>query len=210
MHVRPPVLCMAALLLVVTAVVGACNPEGSPLGRSTAVWGDPTCQVGVIGDSLIVGARDTGGLVQKFQQRGCSVTNVDARVSRPISEGARVAEAWAAFGVMPRILVVALGTNECSGPAFEANARRILAAAGPDRPVVWVNTWRPGCDVAVNGVIGRLQFDMRSRPDAGNMWILDHWGFLRANRGLLARDGIHMNPAGYRAHADRIVQAVLG
>lgn len=195
---------------VVTATIfTACNPKETPYARSVSVFGDPACQVGVVGDSLIVGARDTGGLVSKFAARGCAVTAVDAQVSRHTSAGAEVVEGWAAHGVLPRILVVALGTNDCSGPGFETQLRRILTAAGPDRPIVWVNTWRPGCDVAVNGVIGRVQFEMADHGVGSNMWILDHWGFIEANRGLLSR-GVHLNAAGYQAHADRIVQAVMG
>lgn len=204
---RVAVCFMAAL--VATTVLTACNPEDTPYERSVSVFGDRACQVGVIGDSLTVGARDTGGLVPKFAKRGCQVTVVDAAVSRHASTGADIVEHWAAEGLLPRILVVALGTNDCSGPGFEVQLQRILRAAGPDRPILWVNTWRPGCDVAINGVIGNVQFKMADHGADSNMWILDHWGFIEANRGLLSR-GVHLNAAGYRAHADRIVSAVMG
>ncbi len=118
-------------------------------------------------------------------------------------------EAWAAHGMLPRILVVALGTNDCSGPGFEVQLRRILKAAGPTRPIVWVNTWRPGCDVAINGVIGSVQFHMADHGAGSNLWILDFWGFIQANRAMLS-SGVHLNGAGYRSHADRIVSAVMG
>lgn len=207
-RVRP----LIAVVLAVAAMglVSACNPEDTPLQRSTTLAGDPACQVGVIGDSLTVGARDLGGLVGRFGSVGCAVVNVDARVSRPAAEGASIAEAWAAWGVMPRILVVAVGTNDCSRGAMTAAVRRVLAAAGPDRPVVWVNTYRRGCDGPVNGALFDVQNELAARPDGGNLWVLDHWGAIRADPGQLARDGVHLTAAGYRAHADRIVRAVAG
>lgn len=198
------------LAMATIGLVSACNPEDTPLQRSTALAGDPACQVGVIGDSLTVGARDLGGLVGRFGSVGCAVVNVDARVGRPAAEGASIAEAWAAWGVMPRVLVVAVGTNDCSRGPMASAVRRVLDAAGPDRPVVWVNTWRRGCDGPVNGALLDAQAALGARPDSGNLWIVDHWSAVRADPGLLARDGVHLSAAGYRAHADRIVRAVVG
>lgn len=203
-------LVAAVLATAAVGLVSACNPEDTPLQRSTAIAGDPACQVGVIGDSLTVGARDLGGLVGRFGSVGCSVVNVDARVGRPAAEGASVAEAWAAWNVMPRILVMAVGTNDCSRAAMASAVRRVLDAAGPDRPVVWINTWRRGCDGPVNGALFDAQNALATRPDAGNLWILDHWSAVRADPGQLARDGVHLTAAGYRAHADRIVRSVAG
>ncbi len=167
--------------------------------------------MGVVGDSLTVGARDSGGLAERFAARGCAVTEIDALVSRPTAEGAAIVESWAAADSLPGILVVALGTNECSAASFTASARRILAAAGPERPVVWVNTWRPGCDTAVNDSLFALQNELdAARTDGGNLWILNHWSWIYDNRWPLATDGVHLNPIGYAAHADRIVAAVVG
>ena len=192
--------------LIVCLVLAGCNPPDTPLQRAGG-----NCVVGVVGDSLTVGARDSGGLVQRFAARGCAVTAIDARTSRPSTEGAAIVESWAASDRLPAILVVALGTNECSAPSFIPSARRILAAAGPNRPVVWVNTWRPGCDTAVNDSLFALQNELTAaRADGGNLWILNHWSWIFDARWALARDGIHLNPSGYAAYADRIVTAVAG
>ncbi|MFV0318137.1 MAG: hypothetical protein ACK5O2_14395 [Microthrixaceae bacterium] len=203
-------LAVLAALSVLAVVLGGCNPEGTPQARSELVWGVPECQVGIVGDSLVEGARDIGGLTEKFQVRGCEVVNIDAKVSRHSTDGAAIVEAWAAAGMLPRILVVALGTNECSVPPFAGPFLRILAAAGPDRPIIWVNTWRPGCDTAINDSLFAFQKELNARPDMGNVWILNHWQWVYENRGVLARDGIHLNSDGYRGYADRIVAAVLG
>lgn len=204
------VLAILGGLAVLGIVLTSCNPNDTPLARSQVVWDAPECQVGVVGDSLAEGARDLGDLTAKFQARGCEVINIDAEVSRHSTDGAAIVETWAAMDVLPRILVVALGTNECNTAAFAGPFWRILAAAGPDRPVVWVNSWRPGCDLEVNNALFAFQEELNLRADMGNLWIVNHWQWVYENRGVLAGDGIHLNTAGYQGYADRIVAAVLG
>lgn len=184
----------------------ACNPDDTPIQRAGG-----RCDVGVIGDSLTVGARDYGNLIGKLKARGCSVRAVDARVGRPTSEGANIAEHWKRVGAMPRILVVALGTNDCQAANFERHVRRIYNAAGPHRPIIWVNTWRPGCDLRINAVIDRIQNnELNKRADKGNMWILDHWKWVDGNRHVLGSDKLHLDRhRGYPAHADRIVNSIF-
>lgn len=205
MNTRVAIRAISVALIAALIPLSACNPSGTPVQRA-----GNRCEVGVIGDSLTVGARDYGGLVAKFAARGCAVRGVDARVGRPSSEGAAIAEHWSRVGAMPSILVVALGTNDCNAPAFAQNVRRIYNAAGPHRPIVWVNTWRAGCDGRINAVLNDIQNgDLNQRADGGNMWILDHWSWVNANRHVLGRDGLHLTSAGYSAHADRIVNSVF-
>lgn len=200
----------AAVLLLALALVGsACNPADAPVERSSTVFGNGPCQVGVVGDSLTVGADRFGSIRSVFEDQGCEVLAVDAREGRPTSEGATVVESWAASGTMPRILVVALGTNDCSAETFRRHVARIMAAAGPDRPVVWVNTWRAGCDVGINRVINNTQLGYSQRPDDGNLWIVDFHGWVSLNQGVLSRDRVHLTADGYRQHARRIVDAVV-
>jgi hypothetical protein len=199
-----------AVVGLVAVLASACNPQETPLARSIGTSGDTGCQVGVVGDSLIVGARDIGGLVQKFNARGCDVTAVDAHTGRHTATGVAVIDAWASHGLLPRILVVGLGTNDCNGAVFDAQVRQVLAVVGPVRPVVWINTWRPGCDRAIDNALFGIQLGLDLRPDSGNLWILNNWQWVFENRGVLARDGIHLTAGGYRWDADRIVQAVVG
>lgn len=197
-------------VVLALSVATGCDPESTPLQRSTALNVDGACEVGIVGDSLVVGARDIGRLTQVLASRGCAVTAVDARTGRSTAEGANVVDAWAALGALPRVLVVGLGTNDCNAAAFEAQVRRILARVGPDRPVVWVNSWRPGCDTALNDVLFAVQAELGARSDGGNLWILNHWQWIYENPGLLARDRVHLNADGYRAHAQRIADKVTG
>lgn len=202
---RPSRRHLFAALLALAALVGAaCNPVDTPADRAGR------CQVGVVGDSLTVGARDFGSLSSKFSGQGCTVTAIDARVGRPTSEGASIIESWASQGSLPDILVVALGTNDCDPAGFLAQMQRIFLATGFTQPVVWVNTWRPGCHEGINDMLHRVQLLFnRLQPALGSLWIVDHEQWISQNRVLLAGDGIHLTGDGYRAYAERIVEAVL-
>jgi lysophospholipase L1-like esterase len=210
---RPPRRPWRALLASVActaAVAVGCNPADTPLQRSTALFRDGTCEVGLVGDSLLVGARDIGGIVRRFEELGCGIRGLDARQSRSTREGVDIVQQWALDGRLPRVLVVALGTNDCSGPAVEPQVRRLLEIIGADRPVVWVNAWRRGCDGWINDALLRTQQALGARADGGNLWILNHWQWVADDRSVLATDGVHLTAEGYRRHAERIVRSVAG
>lgn len=193
-------------LILAVAVLVACNPPDTPRSR---VGKD--CRVGIVGDSLMVGADAFGALRDRIAAGGCRVTRFDAQVSRPSSEGAAIVEEWARAGLLPRVVVVSLGTNDCHAATFARSVDRILAAAGPNRPVVWVNTWRAGCDRAINDVLTGVRDDLFTRRrDHGNLWIVDHFGSVTANRSVLASDGVHLSRTGYEQHAARIARVVTG
>jgi lysophospholipase L1-like esterase len=201
----PRSLTTSLTALALVAVLTSCNPPGTPQERAGGA-----CAVSIVGDSLTVGAAAFGELGHRFREAGCSPA-IDARTGRPTIEGAEVVERWAAEDGLGDILVVALGTNDCSADGFRRAARRILTAAGTDRPVVWVNTWRPVCDATINSALSALQTDVAgSRSDKGNLWVLDHHAWVRDTPEVLAPDGVHLNSSGYRRHAARIVSAVVG
>jgi lysophospholipase L1-like esterase len=191
---------LAAVLAVL--VLPGCDPPDAPRARAGG------CQVGVVGDSLTVGMVTFGDLEDQLGGAGCTSTAIDGVVSRLTSTGATIVEGWAASDDLPAILVVELGTNDCTASVFERHARRILAAAGPDRPIVWINTWNPPCDAAINGVIADLQAEGSARSDGGRLWIVDHRSWIAANPHLLSSDGLHLTGDGYRAYAQRLVQAL--
>lgn len=193
-------------LIIVIGLLSACNPPGPPRER---VGRD--CRVGLVGDSLMVGADTLGGLADRLAAGGCTLTRVDARTSLSSTGGAAVVEAWARAGQLPRILVVGLGTNDCSAVAVRRSAERILAAVGPNRPVVWVDIWRPGCDRATNETLVALRDELFSgRSDHGNLWLVDHHAWVAANHSVLARDRVHLTVDGYRRSAERIARTVVG
>jgi lysophospholipase L1-like esterase len=200
---RPRIVVTAILAAVAAALVlPGCDPPDTPRARSGR------CQVGIVGDSLTVGMVTYGDVEAQLAAAGCATTAVDGVVSRLTHAGATIVEGWAADDALPAILVVELGTNDCTASVFERHARRILVAAGPDRPIVWINTWNPRCDAAINAVIADLQAEGSVRSDGGRLWIVDHRGWIAANRHLLSSDGLHLTAEGYRAYAQRLVEAL--
>lgn len=184
------------------ALASCANPPGTPRARAGR------CNVGIVGDSLLVGAQSSGGLGGKLHENVCSVTVSDGKVGRPTSAGASIVSGWADQDALPAILVVELGTNDCSAGAFEREAREIIESAGPDRPIVWVNTWRPGCDGPINEVIDDLRKESRKDGGGGRLWVVDHHRWIEQNPGYLAPDGIHLTTEGYEEFAQRIVDSL--
>jgi hypothetical protein len=195
-----------SLLVVAVLAISACGPTDSAKGR-LAAKGQP-CTVDLVGDSLSLGAHKYGGITEKFAAAGCELRNVDTVGGRRPEQGADVVERWAREQRLSSALVVVLGTNDCWNEAGMIRAmHRIHAAAGPDRPIVWVNSWRQGaCDYVVNRVLENSLVEQHfARPDNGRMWIVDHWAWMAQNPGR-AGDGIHLAPASYGEYADRIVR----
>jgi hypothetical protein len=192
-----------AAALVLTSCLPA--PQGTPKQRTDAAG--VACTVGIVGDSLSVGVDRFGDPTTKFRQRGCTLRQIDPKGGRTVGEGAAIVEHWAATGQLPEILIVLLGTNNCDYASMADGVRRILTAAGPDRPVVWQNTYRAGCDGPVNQALMDAQAAELRRPNGGRLWIVDHNTRVRNNPRLVS-DGIHMGPDGYREGTTILADAV--
>jgi lysophospholipase L1-like esterase len=99
----------------------------------------------VIGDSLTVGAAFPGGLEQLLAHAGYHA-RVDAEVSRFIKAGVQILDFRAHVRRQPLepVVMVALGTNDAHAgftiTALESLVDELMAAVGPNRSVVWVNT----------------------------------------------------------------------
>lgn len=104
---------------------------------------------------------------------------------------------------LARRLVVSLGTNDPAGDAsgFATNVREVLAAAGPDRCVVWVTIHREG-HAAFNDALRREAEQRR------NLFLVDWAAMVRDHPEWLAGDGIHATEAGYAKRAAAVAQAV--
>ena len=61
---------------------------------------------------------------------------------------------------------------------------------------------------SINNVLVRLQIERSGLAGGGNLWVWDHYGFVAANRGVLAGDRVHLSGGGYRVHAANIAAAV--
>src|SRR6478735_4750657 len=90
---------IAVSVIAIAALATACNPDHPPVA-------DAPCNVGIVGDSLTVGIQIGDRAVNQFAARGCGVSFIDARTSRPTSEGVAIIQTRAAAGQLPDILVV--------------------------------------------------------------------------------------------------------
>jgi hypothetical protein len=179
---------VALLIGVVALVVTGCRPVTPPPEKS--------CTVGILGDSLTLGAERFGNLTEAFRQRGCTVAWVDAATGRRTSDGVAVLEQRNADGQLPYALVVGLGTNdEFQLAAFGDRVDRVMELAN-GRKVAWIDT----SHLPVRGTINRiLAQKAREHPDLTVIgWNDPYW----ANPSWRATDDIHATRIGYVARAD--------
>lgn len=147
------------------------------------------------GDSLTVGA---SAAIKRHLRTDFREITVDAQVGRNTPTGISRLSA----GRNASVWVVALGTNDAPSPAsMRHHVRTVLKRAG-QRPVLWVSVWRSPAYSKVNAMLSRL--------DAGSsqLSVLRWDQYIRANRGLLASDRIHLTPAGYEVRGRLIAEAV--
>lgn len=161
----------------------------------------------VVGDSLTVGTEPW--LRADLSRAGWSLTNVNARVGRPVDEGLAVLRTTAAR--LPSTVVVALGTNNLGASAaivgqWLREARRIAGS----RRLVWVNT----CPSAIAGqqrMAGARLINAALQTFAPRFRVqVADWCAFAARHGIVpGPDGIHYSPTGYQARA-AFYAAVLG
>jgi hypothetical protein len=155
-----------------------------------------------VGDSLAVGSDPP--LRQLLP--GWSVTT-DALKSRPTAAGVAIIDRQPS---LPSRLVVELGTNDSPDQSaqFAGYVRHVLALAGANRCVVWVNIHRPPYNgISYAGYNRALDQVAASSP---NLAVVDWNGMVNANPALVGGDGVHATPDGYRARAAAIAQALEG
>lgn len=137
---------------------------------------------------------------------GWSITTY-ALKSRPTSAGVAIIDRQPS---LPQTLVVELGTNDSSDQSgqFAAAVRHVLALAGPNRCVVWVNIHRPPYNgVSYAGFNRALDQIAATSP---NLAVVDWNGMVNAGQAQVAGDGVHSTPDGYRVRAAAIAQALQG
>jgi hypothetical protein len=139
-----------------------------------------------IGDSVLLGAGPEAAAVGY---------DVDVRGCRQVTEGTRVLRRRAAAGTLPRLVVVALGSNA----AFTlTEVRRLLRLLGPTRLLGLVTP---------RELRGTLVDDAVTLRAAARRWprriALVDWARLSKSKPrLTGSDGIHLSVAGRTALAD--------
>jgi hypothetical protein len=139
-----------------------------------------------IGDSVLLAANEA--VTSVF---GGSVT-VDGKVGRQPWTGTDLIEVWA--GANPDVdLLVSLGNN---GILRADDVDRIMAAAGPERRVAFVNVHVPRrWEKATNAALADRV------PAYPNAVLLDWYGRVQQDGGLVGRDRIHPTTSGAAAYA---------
>jgi lysophospholipase L1-like esterase len=156
-----------------------------------------------LGDSLSVGtdpylrARLRGYRIERLYDVGLHAYDAAAIVAR-------------ARASLPHVLVVSAGTND--DPRIVSTFIRAIAAvvraAGPDRCVVWSTISRPPAAGATYDGLNRALERADKRYDS--LVLVDWAGMVSRHPRWLARDGVHVSVAGYRARATAIASAVVG
>ncbi len=205
----------AAVLLVVVAgsapggvtgggsaneVSASVPSESGPQASSVAC---PVKTVFLVGDSLTGPRVDGAGKyaaryfarlgisLRMYWQGGLSVRAAlaEKRSTSLGSVAARSADAW----------IVALGTNDV-GAGFGKKIDAVMAAAGTDRPVYWVDTFRPRS--WPQGAGGKVNKAIRDATTThANLHLLAYATTVRSHPGFLTRDRVHLTPAGSRWRA---------
>ena len=152
----------------------------------------------MLGDSILVGARDFGELDARLRARGW-VPEIIAEEGRSVSWATGVVEAR---DRVPAVVVVALGSNP--GPGTEGFGQDVdalvnaLTSRGADRSV-----WIPPAHADPERYAARHQI----LADAGGPVEVASWpDRLGPNPGWLSGDGLHLTGQGYAELAAFVVE----
>jgi hypothetical protein len=109
---------------------------------------------------------------------------------------------------LPFVLVVSAGTNDDPRivSTFARAVATIVADAGASRCVVWPTIVRPPAVGASYAAINRAL--ARAAARHSNLVLVDWVHMVAGHRWWLAKDGVHVSAAGYRARAVAIASAI--
>jgi hypothetical protein len=156
----------------------------------------------VIGDSLAVGMRP----YLAADLSGWSVT-IDGRVGRPLAEGMGIVASTAIADPGRTVLAISLFTND--DPTQTSRLRSAITASlekvGVQGCVIWATIARPPVGhvsyQAANAII------TQAAADDDRLRVVAWAAYTAATPGILAADGVHPSPAGYRQRAAMYGQA---
>lgn len=154
----------------------------------------------MIGDSLTVGT-------QAYMPESIdgAPVQIDATSGIPIAEGMRRYERHQARGNMPRVVEMALFTNNSPDQigqlrgSIDTTIRDAHARGGR---VVWATIVRPGDYSEANDLI---RAKAAENPDV--MGVVDWEKMVAEDPGLVGGDGVHATAKGYEARAEAFTEA---
>jgi lysophospholipase L1-like esterase len=157
----------------------------------------------VEGDSLSVGT----GWYLPSHLRGWTLRGTSV-VSRHASEGAAAVVERAREGLLERVVVVDLGTNDDPSAvrSFRGYVLDVLRAAGPSRCVIWSTINRPPYDgISYDGYNTALRVLDRAN---GNLRVFDWAAMARAHPQWFGSDGVHPTTSGYKQRAAALARLI--
>ncbi len=185
---------MSAAVLRYTAVVGvvvagmlaAAGPAGAcDVTKVARAHKDPS-RIGraplIVGDSTMLLATP---------YLGAHGIEADARGCRQLDDGIDLLAARRRAGMLPKVAVLALGSN---GSIGAAQIRRALRITGSSRVLGLVTPSRTG-----SGSADAMRRAARRHPE--RVVLIDWFGFSRGRAGVFAGDGLHVSDRGARAFA---------
>jgi hypothetical protein len=149
-----------------------------------------------VGDSVMLGAKKV--LTEKIP-----TMTVDAAVSRRFDQAAGVLSFYASHGLLPRIVVVDLGTNdEVTDELFD----HVVRAIGPGHRVFFLTVRVPRpWEKATNDALDRGALRW-----GADVQVLDWRDYAGCHDDWFLRDGFHLEPVGQQAFAQFILDAITG
>ena len=185
------------ILIALAFVIGTIALAALLVGRASP--DDRRGSITLVGDSLNVGV--VPSLAEALP--GWRIAN-ESVVGRRTAEG--VESARALGQALAPVVVVSLGTNDPPDDVagFRQRIEELMTIAGASRCVIWSTIWRGGpsetFDDALRGA-ARMHRNLE----------LDDWSALvSVDAGLLAADGLHGSPEGYRRRAQSIARIARG
>jgi peptidoglycan/LPS O-acetylase OafA/YrhL len=166
----------------------------APGGTTTTTGPPPAGQgVTVIGDSIMVDAAP-------YLQASLPGVTIDAQVGQQLYQVQNAVAQLRSEGAVGNRLILELGTN---GPFSVSQLETLLNALGPSQKVVLVNTRVPQpWQAQVNATIADVA---QTYP---NTVLVDWYNDSAAYPQYFYPDGVHLDPAGAKAYAALLVQAL--
>jgi hypothetical protein len=175
---------MLAAVLAAVSILAAAAPAGATRsGAPRAAAPIPSGKMG-IGDSVMLDGK--GQLLAR------GFRHVDAVVSRQFHSAPSVVTSWRRRGLLPRIVVIHLGTN---GLVVGSDCDATVRAVGPSRSVYFVTLkvprpHRDPSNAALHACVRRH----------ANAHLIDWYGYSRSHGAWFAPDGYHLTYAGSVAY----------
>ncbi|MFD1431129.1 SGNH/GDSL hydrolase family protein [Lacticaseibacillus yichunensis] len=159
------------------------------------IQGAKTLQISAVGDSVMLGS--DYGLKELFPQ-----IQLDASVSRQVSEGPALLQKLQVAGRLADVVVVGLGTN---GPVDADAIKAVMDVVGTSRQVFWVTNYAP----ETSWMTANNQEIEKAASTYDNFTVIDWAKLVAPHKDWLTADGVHPEVNGQVWYYTLIVKTVM-